>query len=109
MKYSTLFTPLSCPSKVKLGVGEPRLHTYIITKDQTYRQEEKRGGGEGRRKTGLKNYLDSPVKRRAGKCVWVFGVEDHHHYVVGVTFKDLNVLPSLFPIPEFDEHIIRRG
>ena len=29
-KYSTQFTPFSCPSSVKLGVGCPTDHTFTV-------------------------------------------------------------------------------
>ena len=54
-------------------------------------------------------YSNSAIERGRRKCVGVFRVKSDHHYVVAVPLEDLHALPLLVPIPQLDQHIVRRS
>mmetsp|Transcript_12328 Transcript_12328/g.40502 ORF Transcript_12328/g.40502 Transcript_12328/m.40502 type:complete len:453 (+) Transcript_12328:1401-2759(+) len=53
-------------------------------------------------------HLDGPVQRGGREGVGVLRVERHLHDVVRVTLENLRAGPLLVPIPQLDEHVVRR-
>lgn len=53
--------------------------------------------------------LDGPVQTCGCKSVGILGIDRQAHYIVTMALIDLNALPALLPVPEFDRHIIRGG
>ena len=60
-----------------------------------------------RASVSMRTYLDGSIERCRSKRVGVLRVEDHHHGIVSVAFKDLHTLPTLVPVPQLDEHVVR--
>jgi hypothetical protein len=52
-------------------------------------------------------YFYGTVKGCTSKSIGVFGVESDLHNIMGMAFENLSAKPTLFPVPELDEHIIR--
>lgn len=54
-------------------------------------------------------HLDCAIETSGCKGVGVFGVESDCHDVVGVAFVDLDVTPTLVPVPSFNGHVVASG
>ena len=52
-------------------------------------------------------HLDGSVQRRRGKSVRVLRVESSLHDIVRMSLEHLCARPTLVPIPQLDEHVIR--
>ena len=50
--------------------------------------------------------LHGTIQAGRSKSVGILRVDGHAHHVVAMTFKDLNTLPTLLPVPQSHSHII---
>ena len=50
--------------------------------------------------------LHGSIQAGRGESIGILGVDGHTHHIVAVTFKDLNTLPTLLPVPQSHGHII---
>lgn len=53
--------------------------------------------------------FDCPVQTCGCKRVGILRIDGQPHHIVAMTLIDLNALPTLLPVPEFDCHVIGGG
>lgn len=54
-------------------------------------------------------YFNCLVQGNGGKNIRVFGIEGESHDIMAMPFKGGNLLPSTFPVPQFNGQIVGRG
>ena len=52
-------------------------------------------------------YLNGSIKRGRSESVCVFWIKHGLHHIMGMPFEHLFTCPVVFPIPEFNKHVIR--
>lgn len=88
---------------MKLGLDDPSCHTWGEEGGREIFFNPPRGilmiGGDP-------HYFDCSVQRGTSELVVIFGVDNNHHDVMGMSLKYLTTLPLLVPIPELYGHVI---